>query len=133
MKTKPFFLLAGLLWGLIQSLSPAAETPKMGEKAPDFTLKTLDDQTARLSDLTAQGKVVLIVLRGWPGYQCPVCTRQVQDFLPSATDFADAKARVVMVYPGPAEKLKEHAQEFLGNKEWPKDFLYVTDPDYAMV
>ena len=38
-----------------------------------------------------------------------------------------------MVYPGPANELKAHAKEFLGSKEWPKDFLYVIDPDYSMV
>ena len=45
----------------------AAEIPKVGDKAPDFALKTLDDQTVRLGELTAKGSVVLVVLRGWPG------------------------------------------------------------------
>jgi hypothetical protein len=38
-----------------------AVTLKVGDKAPDFTLKTLDDQTVRLNDLTATSKVVLVV------------------------------------------------------------------------
>ena len=38
-----------------------------------------------------------------------------------------------MVYPGPAESLKAHAKEFLENKQWPKEFVYVTDPDFNMV
>jgi len=41
--------------------------------------------------------------------------------------------RVVMVYPGPADSLVAHAKEFLENKQWPRDFIYVTDPDYTMV
>ena len=110
-----------------------AAPPKVGDKAPDFTLKTLDDQTVRLSELTATGKVVLIVLRGWPGYQCPLCTRQVQDYIASASGFASAKARVVMVYPGPANDLKAHATEFLKNKQWPKEFVYLIDPAYSTV
>lgn len=111
-----------------------AGTPlKVGDKAPDFALKTLDDQTVRLSELTASSNVVLIVLRGWPGYQCPLCTRQVQDFIGSAPAFAKTKTRVVFVYPGPADDLKAHARDFLGNKEWPKDFVYVIDPAYNMV
>ncbi len=36
-----------------------------------------------------------------------------------------------MVYPGPAEDLKAHAQEFLQDKQRPKDFLFVIDPDYV--
>ncbi len=113
----------------------AGEIPKMGDKAPDFTLKTLDDQTVRLGELTAKGKVVLVVLRGWPGYQCPICDRQVQDFVQSASAFAEAKVQVVFVYPGPASDLKAHAEEFktMKGKQWPKDFLYVIDPDYTMV
>ena len=122
-----------LLTCMLPLALPAAAPPKVGDKAPDFTLKQLDDKAVRLSDLTASGRVVVIVLRGWPGYQCPLCTRQVQDYITAAAGFAEAKARVVMVYPGPADELKAHASEFIASKEWPKDFLYLTDPDYAMV
>ena len=126
-------LLAGLLAGTL-SLT-AAEPPKVGDKAPDFTLKTLDDQTVQLSSVNSASNAVLVVLRGWPGYQCPICDRQVHDFIASASGFAEAKTRVVMVYPGPAEDLKAHAKEFAGmkNKQWPADYLFVMDPDYTMV
>ena len=108
----------------------AAEPPKMGAAAPDFTLKTMDTKPVTLSTETAKLPVVLIVLRGWPGYQCPLCTRQVNEFVQQADAFKD-KARVIMVYPGPAENLQAHADEFLKDKSWPKDFLFVTDPDYV--
>jgi len=75
----------------------AGTPPKAGDKAAEFVLKTLDAQTVRLSDLTAKGKVVLIVLRGWPGCQCPPCTRQVQDYVASSSGFAETRTRVVMV------------------------------------
>jgi thioredoxin-dependent peroxiredoxin len=106
-----------------------ANPPQVGEMAPDFELKTLDDQTVRLSDLTSKSKVVLIELRGWPGYQCPLCTRQVHDYVRSAEKFKDVQ--VLMVYPGPADELKAHATEFLKDKSWPKNFLFVLDPDYT--
>lgn len=122
-----------LLMSVLPITLQAATQPGVGEKAPDFALKTLEDQTVKLSDLTAKGKIVLIVLRGWPGYQCPLCTRQVQDYIASASGFAAAKARVVMVYPGPAKELKAHATEFLKSKQWPQEFVYLTDPDYSMV
>jgi peroxiredoxin len=128
------FKMAFTLLACVIPLALHAETPpKVGDKAPDFALKTLDGQAVRLSDMTATGKVVLIVLRGWPGYQCPLCTKQVHDYIASASGFAEAKARVVMVYPGPADDLKAHAKEFLEDKEWPKDFVYVIDPDFSMV
>lgn len=113
----------------------AAEIPKVGDKAPDFSLKTLDDQTVKLSELTTKGNVVLVVLRGWPGYQCPICDRQVQDFIKIKSDFAQAKSQIVFVYPGPADDLKAHAQEFKNwkNKQWPGEFLFVLDPNYTLV
>ncbi|HEY4415853.1 MAG TPA: peroxiredoxin family protein [Verrucomicrobiae bacterium] len=109
----------------------AAIPPQVGDIAPDFTLKTLADQSVRLSDYIAKSDVVLVVLRGWPGYQCPLCTKQAHDFVQNAEKFKAASVQVVMVYPGPAEALKAHATEFLQDKNWPKDFRLVLDPDYA--
>lgn len=127
-------VLVLLICTLPLSLS-AAGPPKVGERAPDFALKTLDDQTVHLSELTAKGNVVLVILRGWPGYQCPICDRQVQDFIASASDFVAAKSQIVFIYPGPAEDLKAHAEEFKVWKEkrWPKEFHLVLDADYTMV
>ena len=86
--------------------------PKVGDTAADFTLTGLDGKTVRLSDETARGPVVLLMMRGWPGYQCPLCTKQVAQFIGKAKDIDAAHAQVVMVYPGPAEGLKAHADEF---------------------
>ena len=137
MSMKPFLcrLNAILATGLFTLATHAAEPPKVGDRAPDFSLNTLDDQPVRLSNLAAKETVVLIVLRGWPGYQCPICDRQVQDYIASAADFDAAKVRLVFVYPGPADGLKAHAKEFAEwkGKLWPKDFLFVLDPDYTMV
>ncbi len=124
-------LAAAVLLALSLQTSRAAAMPGVGDAAPNFALNTLEDKPVELKQLTRKKPVVLVVLRGWPGYQCPICTRQVQDFTRKAADFAAHGAQVVMVYPGPAADLKAHAAEFLQNKEWPKDFLFVTDPDYT--
>jgi peroxiredoxin len=94
-------------------------------------LKTLDDKAIELKSLTAKSKVVLVVLRGWPGYQCPLCTRQVQDLIRHAPQLKERGAQMLFVYPGPADQLKAHAQEFMENKTWPPEFIFVTDPDYT--
>ena len=109
----------------------AANSPQVGDNAPDFALKTLDDHTVRLSDLTAKSKVVLVELRGWPGYDCPFCTKQVHDYVSNADKLKAAGVQVLIVYPGPADDLKAHATNFLQDKNWPKDFLFVLDPDYS--
>ena len=84
----------------------------------------------KLSKLVADGPVVLIVLRGYPGYQCPVCTAQVGQFLSNAKKFDAVKARVVMVYPGSADGLKKQAEDFVRGKTLPDNFYLVLDPDY---
>jgi hypothetical protein len=48
-----------LLACVIQSTLLADEPPKVGDKAPDFTLKTLDDERVCLTNLTSKGKIVL--------------------------------------------------------------------------
>lgn len=108
-----------------------AATPKAGDAAVNFSLNTLTGESIELTSLLKGKPVLLIVLRGWPGYQCPLCTAQVHEFVARAADFAAQGAQVLMVYPGPAKALKEHAREFLEDKQWPKDFIFVIDPDYS--
>jgi len=120
-----FFALA-LATCLVASRLPAADAamaPAMGEQAPNFTLRTLERKPVELAQLVAQGPVVLVVLRGWPGYQCPLCTKQVQDYIAKADLFKARGAQVLLVYPGPAEKLEDHAREFLSDKQWPAEFV----------
>ena len=108
----------------------AATPPGVGDPAPNFTLNTLDNKPLELKELLKDGTVLLVVLRGWPGYQCPICTRQVHDFITHADTFVAQKAQVLFVYPGPAKNLKAHAQEFLKDANWPKQYRFVIDPDY---
>ncbi len=115
----------------LNGAEPTSQPPKAGDLAVDFNLKTLADQPVSLGKLTKDQSVVLIVLRGWPGYQCPLCTRQVKEFADLVKQFQNAKATVVMVYPGPASELKAHAKEFLASKAWPPEFVFLIDPDYS--
>jgi peroxiredoxin len=123
--TPTAFLASSLLF------AGAASPPAQGDTAPNFSLRSLDDKPIELKPLTAKSPVVLVVLRGWPGYQCPLCTRQVNDFVSQASEFDALGAQVLMVYPGPAADLKKHAEEFLHNKNWPGNFLFVVDPDFT--
>jgi peroxiredoxin Q/BCP len=128
--TKTSLFLAFAL-AVTTGVSGAETPPAVGDIAPNFTLRTLDDRTVELKALVDRSPVVLLVLRGWPGYQCPLCTRQVNEFVRQAREFKQRGARVVMVYPGPAEKLQAYAQDFLKDKAWPADFLFLVDPDYS--
>jgi peroxiredoxin len=108
----------------------AAAPPTVGDKAPDFKLSTPEGKSVQLSEFAAKGPVVLVVLRGYPGYQCPYCNRQVQDFIQKSQSFAEAGAHVVLVYPGPPQDLGAKANEFLADKNLPENFDLVLDPGY---
>jgi peroxiredoxin len=105
--------------------------PKVGDEAKDIELQRIDGERLKLSELTAKGPLALVVLRGYPGYQCPICSRQVQELAAKAAKFRDANAQVVLVYPGPAKDLKKYAEEFVGGKSLPEGFHFALDPDYA--
>ena len=126
------FALVGFLAGGAPHGLLAADAPKVGDHAPDFSLTSLAGTPVRLSEATSHGTVVLVVLRGWPGYQCPICDRQVNEFVSAQAAFASAKARLIFVYPGPAADLQAHAAEFKSwkGREWPEHFGFVLDPDY---
>jgi peroxiredoxin len=108
----------------------AASPPAVGDKAPDFQLSTLEGKPVSLSELIPLGPVVLVVLRGYPGYQCPYCNRQVQDFILKSPALAAVGARVVMVYPGPPQDLGSRGKEFLIGKSLPENFVMLLDPGY---
>src|SRR6201988_4453383 len=103
----------GAIWVLSIGVSAFAETPPLGAKAPDFTLSTPSGKAIRMSGVQEGHDLVLVVLRGFPGYQCPYCMKQVHDFVEHASDFAAKKTRVLLVYPGPPGDLDQHAREFL--------------------
>ncbi|CAN5421589.1 redoxin family protein [soil metagenome] len=127
-KAAPTTLYAAILLGAAPFAQ--AETPKVGQKAPDFKLPLLGKGETRLSKLTRKGPVVLVVLRGFPGYQCPFCTRQVGDFMANSADFEKAKAQVLFIYPGPGTDLQKHADEFVKGQTMPIGFSFSLDPDY---
>jgi hypothetical protein len=77
----PGVLLLLVLALAIGSLKAEAAPPDVGEKAPDFALQTPEGATVNFDALLKEGKVVLIVLRGYPGYQCPYSQRQGHDFV----------------------------------------------------
>jgi peroxiredoxin len=105
----------------------------VGEKAADFKLKTIQGDEVQLNEIIKNQTVVLVVLRGWPEYQCPACTRQVGALLTDADKFAEHKASVLMVYPGPSENMQEHAKEFSADFVFPENFHFTLDPDYKMI
>src|SRR5438270_10614672 len=113
MLKKTFWLALSLM--LVSGFrNGVAETPDVGQKAPPFSLNSPEGKTVSLMGLTNNRPVVLVVLRGYPGYQCPYCVKQVHDFVENADKFTTAQ--VLLVYPGPPAELDQHAKEFLAKQ-----------------
>ena len=131
----PMFVLGSLILtaplSAQESVVPGA--PEVGDSAPQLELKSLKGETVKLSELTEKGPVVLVVLRGFPGYQCPICSRQVADLIRHTDAFKEANAQVLFVYPGDVDDLEKKAKEFLGDTKLPDQFSMLLDPEYDML
>ncbi len=128
---KTFILVLILISG--QIVAQNFENLKPGRIATDFKLKSITGGEVHLSKINADHPVLLVVLRGWPGYQCPICTKQVGSLVADADKFAVKGAVVIMVYPGPSEQLQQHAREFSEDYKFPENFYFTLDPDYSMI
>jgi peroxiredoxin len=132
-------LAAALAAGCASALPPADPptpkaagiSPRVGDEAKDFELASIGGEKVKLSKATEGGPVVLVVLRGYPGYQCPICTKQFAEFRGKADEFKKAGAQVLFVYPGPPDGLKDRASEFVNGKDSPAHFTILLDPDYT--
>ena len=110
--------------------------PEVGDKAPDFDLPIVGSQEEdylQLDEEVDQGAVVVVVLRGYPGYQCPLCSRQVGGLINRAKALAEVSHRVILVYPGEPDLLQRHADEFIGSRAVPEPLVMVRDPGMKMV
>ena len=126
-------LLFTLLLASVSLLSTAQNKFSNGDKAKNFTLKSITGEKVKLSELNSENPVVLIVLRGWPEYQCPVSSRLVGEFIAEEEKLVEYDVNVVFVYPGPSTVLQEKAKEFAEDFTFPDNFSFVLDPDYSMI
>jgi peroxiredoxin len=105
----------------------------VGKVAPDVELSTPARQKIKLSETVKTSPVVIVVLRGYPGYQCPICTQQVAELIKNQKELADANGRILLIYPAPQKMIEEKSKEFFANSELPKHFTVLLDPDLGFV
>jgi peroxiredoxin Q/BCP len=97
--------------------------PRVGERAPDFTLPGADGAPVRLTELIG-GKV--IVLYFYPKDQTPGCTIEACAFRDAYQDFVDAGAEVV----GVSRDDGASHRKFADKHQLP--FRLLSDPDGAV-
>ncbi|MBV8218230.1 MAG: AhpC/TSA family protein, partial [Solirubrobacterales bacterium] len=74
----------------------AARAPKVGERAPEFTLADQRGEQVSLAELRREGPVVLIFYRGeW----CPYCNLQLRTFQAHLGQLAERGAQLVAISP----------------------------------
>ncbi|MDB4445695.1 peroxiredoxin family protein [bacterium] len=121
---------ASTLWG--QNVSQ--KQPEIGQRVPDFELPLVgQNKFLNLRDEYHNGAVVVIVLRGYPGYQCPICKNQFNAVINRAKALASETKRVILVYPGKTDQLDKQSKRFLGSRKLPHPITVVRDDDMQMV
>lgn len=109
------------------------ENLNVGKKANNFSLNTVQGEEIKFSEVNQKQTVVLIVLRGWVGYQCPICSRQFGQFIAEAEKLKALGTAVLLVYPGPSTELQAKANEFTEDFNLPDNFYFTLDPNYSMI
>ena len=126
MRTRTFAILAIVtLVTLVTILVSCGGTtpppiPKVGDKAPDFTLQAIDGKSISLSDF--KGKPVMIIFQ--KTMNCPGCIAQKPFVLAAYEQRTNKDMEVITVYRGDnIDKVKK----FVPNLGW--DFPALADPE----
>lgn len=75
----------------------------LGRSLPPLKLLGASGESHFVDTLRDGRPLVLVILRGFPGYVCPYCTAQTASLFNALPDFEQSGARVALVYPGAAD------------------------------
>jgi peroxiredoxin Q/BCP len=88
---------------------PAANMPKVGDKAPAFSLPALpDSKMVKLSDFKGKN----VVLYFYPKDMTPGCTTEACDFRDAQATFAGGNAVVLGISPDDIDSHREFAETY---------------------
>ncbi len=97
---------------------------KVGDKAPDFTLKNAFGKNVSLSSLTKKGPVILVFYRGaW----CTICNIQLHALNSSLPTFKKYGAQLLAITPQKPDRSKEQIKK----DGYP--FEVLSDLDYSVL
>ena len=85
-----------------------AETPDVGDPAPDFSLPSTQGAISLKNRL--ESRAVLLVF--YPGDDTPVCTKQLCDYRDNLSVFTDLDVDVIAVNPQPLDSHEAFAKKF---------------------
>ncbi len=85
----------------------AKSDPFVGKVLPFTKVVQGDGTSLDLGAFRGKSKVLVVVLRGMKGRICEYCTAQTQALQRRVEDFRRLNCEIVIVYPGPTERLEE--------------------------
>lgn len=96
---------------------------KVGERAPEFSLKNQLDQEVSLSDLLRNGTLLLAF---YPGDFTPVCTMQLCEYRDSFKDYLELGVQLIGISSDSVESHKKFSEQ----KKF--QFPLLSDPDHKV-
>lgn len=81
-----------------------AEAPK---DVSELTFIHKDGSTIRMADYLGKSNVILVFTEGFNGMLCPFCMTQTSRLVGNYDKFKERNCEVIVVYPGPDEKVDE--------------------------
>lgn len=114
-----FVLAAASLWAI--DASAQDKGLKIGDKAPNATLQSLDGKPVELSQFIGKGPVVIEFWATW----CPLCRRMEPTF--KALDAKYGKELTMLFLVVPTNQSAERAKEYVERTGHPGTFLFDAD------
>lgn len=104
------------------------DAPGVGDKAPDFTLKDTDGKQHKLSDLTKEGKIVVLE---WFNPGCPFIKSHHEKQSTMADLYKDFKDKnvVFMAVDSTNSKHPDHGKDAKAKKHWKIAYPILPDTD----
>lgn len=96
-----------------------------------FTAK--DGSKIKLADYTGKKNVILVFTEGFNGMLCPFCKTQTSRLVANYDKFKQRDCEIIVVYPGPDDKLDEFIEAALNTEKEQVDdvpFPIVLDRDF---
>lgn len=115
-------------------VTPKGADALIGKPLPQTRFLGPSGDVVELAALAEGRPLVLVVLRGFPGYICPYCTAQTSALLNKLPEFEHLGARVAFVFPGEADTVPvflDAIRDYRQQADLPVPVLF--DPELSAV
>lgn len=121
----------------LETTTAAQEKPKhelIGNKMPIVRFITSDGALLDIGDYRGQKKVLLVILRGFAGSVCLVCSSQTIALSHSIEEFKKRNTEVILVYPGEANTVPGFLEAVRNLEDGFKPpFAIALDVEFALI